>query len=340
MKLYALSTLFNGNEMIRALLDAGIALQGVIGLADGVAGDAVSGYEPPKALCRKAGIDFIPLSSYAMSAPEDRETIAQLDMDACLILGWQRLVPDWFLSACKIGAIGVHGSANGITGGRGRSPQNWALLLGKGAFHLSIFFADPGVDSGPVIDSKSIDLSPWDDIKTSHLKVGKATVDLIARNLENGHIEKRICTKQEGQVSYMPQRTPEDGEIDWCRSSHDLYNFIRALTLPYPGAFSFLGGQKLQIWKARPFADNVPVAPSLPGTILDHFNGDELLIATGNGTLYVDDYVFEGPPAALKPGAVLTSADFAAQMTGIAKRHRQKYPDMPLHPDFDRYLPQ
>jgi methionyl-tRNA formyltransferase len=339
MKIYALSTLFSGNEMIRQLLDKGVRIDGVIGLSPGLAGANVSGYESPIELCHRYDVKFIALDSYAMKEPADQLKLKILDIDVVLILGWQRLVPEWFIKLCKIGAIGVHGSAYGITSGRGRSPQNWALIFGKKEFHLSIFYADVGVDSGSVIDSQLIPLSEWDDIRTSHLKIGRTTVELIFRNLTSGRILAKDCARQEGSVRYLPQRKPEDGEIDWSRSSLDLYNFVRALTRPYPGAYSKFKGGILRIWRGRPFTDLL-IDPGhvLPGLIVDRFESGELLVSTGDGYFYIDDYEINVEGSCLMRGDILESCSFTSQMCLIANRHIVKFPEMPLADDLTKYI--
>lgn len=338
MKIYAISTLFSGNEMIRQLLKKGVKIDGVICLSNNLSGIDISGYESPVELCRQYDIELIQLDSYSLKMDVDKKNLENLDIDIALILGWQRLIPEWFLKICKIGAIGVHGSADGIVGGRGRSPQNWALILGKKEFHLAIFFADSGVDSGPIIDSQLILLSEWDDIRTSHLKIGRATVELIHKNLTNGEILRRSCIPQEGEVRYLAQRKPEDGEIDWSRSSLDLYNFVRGLTRPYPGAFSKFKMGILRIWRARPFTELFTNSNEiLPGLIVDKFGSGELLISTGNGYLYVDDYEFDIAVGDLMPGDLLESCSYGDQMSRIVKRHFTKFPDMPLAYDLAKH---
>lgn len=328
--IYAVSTMFNGNEMIRQLIARGVPVKGVIGLAGQVPAEGISGYESPEALCHAHGLEFIPMQSYNLMDAADKARLADTNIDVALILGWQRLVPQWFLERCSRGAIGVHGSADGITGGRGRSPQNWALILGKKEFHLSIFFADPGIDAGPVIDSQAIPLSPWDDIRSSHLKVGRATVEMLVRNFANGNILARKAVPQQGTVRYLPQRKPEDGALDWRRGTIEIDRFIRGLSRPYPGAFSAYDGGTLRIWKARPFPETLGLKPQTPGTVIDRFIEGELLIQTGDGLLFVEDYSFAENSAPLAAGTVLRSVDYAEQIAGIVARHYARYPDLPL----------
>lgn len=337
LSIYAVSTMFNGNEMIRQLLARGIPLRGVVGLGDGAKTSDISGYESAEPLCRAHQLEFLPMESYSLSSSADRDRLANTAMDVALILGWQRLVPAWFLKDCRIGAIGVHGSAEGITGGRGRSPQNWALILGKDEFHLSIFFADPGIDSGPVIDSQSIPLSNWDDIRTSHLKVGRATVDMLVRNFLNGNIGMRRSTPQSGEVRYLPQRKPEDGAIDWRRGTLEIDRFVRALTRPYPGAFSRYPGGTIQIWKARPFPETFADIPFAAGTVVDRFSEGEFLIHTGDGLLFVDDYSMVEGSVPLVRGMTLESAVYEEQTAAIVARHYARYPHLPLIEMLDQF---
>ena len=81
--------------------------------------------------------------------------------------------------------MGAHGSPLGITKGRGRSPQNWALILGLSTFYISIFKIDPGIDSGQIIETRSFTYSDFDDIKTSYYKVCLLTADMIINNLKS-----------------------------------------------------------------------------------------------------------------------------------------------------------
>ncbi len=333
MQIYIVSTMFNGNAMARQLLARGVKIAGMIGLAESVPREDIYGYESPKSWCDAQGIPFIPMRSYTMRNPEDCALLSSHTIDVALILGWQRLVPEWFLQQCRIGAIGVHGSSDGIAGGRGRSPQNWALMLGKEAFHLSIFFADPGVDSGPVIDSCAIPLTVHDDIYSSHLKIGRATVEMLVRNFENGAIQARRAAPQKGEVRYLPQRKPEDGEIDWHRSSHEVYNFVRALTRPYPGAFCKVEGAELRIWRARPFVEPF-ASPHQPGTILANYSNTSFLVASQDGALLVDDFECT---IALHEGMVLTSRSYDEHLAFIGQRHRSRYPDMKLIAELEKY---
>ncbi|MEM9064504.1 MAG: formyltransferase family protein [Planctomycetota bacterium] len=317
----------NGMDVVR-LARGRFAIEGIIGLAPRDKTDAISGLTDVGPYCRETGLRHITVETYNLSKESDKRALLDAEIDVLLVVGWQRLIPEWLIEHCAVAAIGVHGSAGGITGGRGRSPQNWALMLGCPSFEVSTFFVDPGVDSGDVLDSRQFDLAPDDDIRMSHLKVSAATVDMIEAGLASGAISERRGTPQPTEgIRYMPQRRPEDGAIDWRLSARDLVNFVRALTRPYPGAAC----GSLRVWRARALLGDFPGSH---GTVLAHLAGGELVVRAGEAAVLLDDWEAPKVPAI---GSALPCADAAEQMRGIIARHTEKHPELPISEDVLRY---
>ena len=230
-------------------------------------------------------------------------------------------------------AIGVHGSAAGITAGRGRSPQNWALIMGKTVFEVSLFFIDPDVDSGDILNTRSFPLTDHDDIRTSYFKMSRCTADMVVESWHGGDIAAGRAAPQSGKACYLPQRRPEDGAIDWHRSSRQIHDFVRALTWPYPGAFSRLEEATVTVWRGRPFETGGDEG-GRPGEVLAAGRDGALLLATGDGAYLADEWSVEAP-CSIETGVVLDSVSFAEQMAGIVDRHRAKHPDLPLAEDIE-----
>lgn len=111
--------------------------------------------------------------------------LTALPIDLLIVCGWQRLVPPWLIEHAPARVVGSHGSALGIAGGRGRSPQNWALIAGERQFQLSIFFIEPGIDSGPVIDTRTFSYDDLDDIVSSYLKLAIGTAEMLIGAFES-----------------------------------------------------------------------------------------------------------------------------------------------------------
>jgi methionyl-tRNA formyltransferase len=102
------------------------------------------------------------------------------------------------------------------------------------------------------------------------------------------------------QASYFGGRRPADGKIDWRQPATAVYNLMRAVTHPYPGAFTDLAGRKLFIWNGRPLA--APLAASEgPGRVTAVLSGEGLLVATGDGHFLITQAQWEDEPEFLGP---------------------------------------
>ena len=123
----------------------------------------------------------------------DKKKLISKEIDILVVAGWQRLIPDWLIDHVEIAVLGGHGSAEGITAGRGRSPQNWALIMGKEHFTISLFRIDSGVDTGPVLLERTFNYSDFDDIQTSYFKTSWLMSDMLVELLSSlGTVSLRL----------------------------------------------------------------------------------------------------------------------------------------------------
>jgi methionyl-tRNA formyltransferase len=256
----------------------------------------VAGYMDLREPMQKRGIPVYTAQSYSLKNEQDQAAILPLQLDMLLVMGWQRLVPEWFLNSLSVGAFGMHGSSKRLPYGRGRSPLNWSLIQNKTAFFTHLFRYDPGVDSGSVAGVQMFEINPFDTCLTLHHKNTISMIQLVLRllpDLLNG-TAKLEPQPSEG-ATYYPKRTPEDGGIEWRDSVGDIYNLIRAVTKPFAGAFSFLKNdekKKVTIWRAIPFDPYLFSEITEPGRLLHVFETGEFLVKTGAGSLLVQE--FEG----------------------------------------------
>lgn len=330
MKIFILNATKSGTDTIR-FISKELELSGVIGLSDRT-GKGIAGFCYNKDFTNSLNIPFYEVQSYSLSYPQDIDLLKALPIDLLIVTGWQRLIPEWLITHCKIGVIGLHGSPFGITKGRGRSPQNWAIILGETEFNLSIFFIDEGIDSGKIIDSKTFKISLFDDIKTSYKKSCLAFAELLLKNIKNEKIKNKDQLEiQNGEAEYFPQRKPEDGLIDWNRSEFEIFNFIKALTRPYPGAATLIEGKYLIIWEAIPFEYDFPDKNIyIAGEIVRVFSDESFIVKCYNGFLLALDYEFRKESTQIKKGKLLESANFHNQINRIMERHYKKYPNLQI----------
>lgn len=198
------------------------------------------------------------------------ETIKQTAPDVIIQCGWQRLICKEILEIPRFGAIGFHSSL--LPRYRGRAPVNWAIIMGEKETGITMFYMTPEADTGDIIAQKSFPILFSDDCRTVYEKSAQAGADLIKTYLpriEKGTVD--IIHNESGSYPHYPKRTPADGLIDFNRSSLDIYNFVRALTKPYPGAFYHAeDGRKIIVWKIEIVFDPSRLQP------------DDIILDTGD----------------------------------------------------------
>jgi methionyl-tRNA formyltransferase len=164
-----------------------------------------------------------------------------------------------------LGAMNLHGSL--LPKYRGRAPVNWVLVNGETETGVTLHFMTEKPDAGDIVGQAAVRIAFDDTALTLFGKMEEAASRLLAEllpRIANGEIPRRPNDLARG--SYFGGRRPEDGRIDWSRPAMEIYNLIRAVTRPYPGAFSELAGEKLTVWWAIPLPAEAGSAPH-PGTI-------------------------------------------------------------------------
>jgi methionyl-tRNA formyltransferase len=251
----------------------------------------VAGYYDLRPFLNAESIPFTVANKYSLKSGEDRQRILSLNMHLLLVIGWQRLIPEWWLEALPCGAFGMHGSSKPLPHGRGRSPMNWSLVTGRTVFYTHLFQYLPGVDDGPIAGVQTFDINLFDDCHTLHLKNTISMVQLCARLLPSildG--AAKLTSQPKVAASYWPKRSAEDGLIFWDDSTSQIYNLVRAVTHPFPGAFTYLDDSReaqVLIWRAIPFDTRLEWPGSVPGQVLEVFYDGSFVVRTGDSTMLV-----------------------------------------------------
>jgi len=236
-----------GRECLREILDFGGNVTAIFTFTDEIA-QKTSGAVSFEEISKTHGIPLHKVKN--TNTPEAIELFREINPDVIFVIGWTRLVCKEVLEIPRLGCIGMHASL--LPKYRGRAPVNWALINGEIETGNSVILLNEGVDTGKIIAQKAIKITLADTCQTLYHKVaaaGQAMLREILPQLEKGYLPK--TGQNEGEATVMPKRRPQDGMIDWQKNAMQLFNWVRALTHPYPGAFTFLRGRKLFIWEAR-----------------------------------------------------------------------------------------
>jgi methionyl-tRNA formyltransferase len=176
---------------------------------------------------------------------------------------YRRLLPGSLLRLASRGAFNMHGSL--LPKYRGRAPTNWAVLMGETETGASLHEMVARADAGAIVDQSVVPILPDDTAVDVFAKVTVAAEQVLWRSLPgliDGTAPRRPNDIARG--SYFGARRPEDGRIDWSRPARQVYDLIRAVAPPYPGAFVDIGPHRLVVAEARRLPDASP-APRRPG---------------------------------------------------------------------------
>jgi methionyl-tRNA formyltransferase len=175
--------------------------------------------------------------------------IAALNLDLILVLGWYYMIPKEIRKLARLGAWGIHASL--LPKYAGGAPLNWAIINGEKETGVTLFRMEDGVDDGDIIAQKSFPIYLEDTINEVYQRATSASKEILRDILQDIN-DITYIPQDKSKIEIYPQRKPEDGEIDLTKSAIEIYNFIRAQSNPYPGAFiRTFDGKKIIIEKAR-----------------------------------------------------------------------------------------
>jgi methionyl-tRNA formyltransferase len=163
---------------------------------------------------------------------------------------FRSMLPSSILESAPLGAFNMHGSL--LPRFRGRAPTNWAVLKGATETGATLHRMVARPDAGTIVDQCAVPILPDDTARQVFDKVCVAAEVVLWRSLPaiaGGCAPEHANDLSQG--SYFGGRKPEDGRIDWTRSAAEVYNLIRAVAPPYPGAFTDCAGRRLVVAEAR-----------------------------------------------------------------------------------------
>ena len=275
-----------GRDCLAAAAAAGADVVGVVTLPGPVDPDRPehSGQCSFDEIAAAVGASLIETAD--VNAAETVSAVAALEPELLFVVGWSQLLRDPILALAPRGAYGMHPTL--LPRHRGRAPIPWAILSGLATTGVTLFeIPDPRADSGAIVGQVEVAIAPDETATTLFERVAAAHLELI-RTLVPSILDGTAprLPQDDRRASAWPRRTPADGIIDWHTRAPYLYDWVRAQTRPYPGAFTFLGDAKLVVWSARP-VDGAFAA--VPGTVVEQRPEGPVVACGGGGALLLDE---------------------------------------------------
>lgn len=253
-----------GLPALEGLLAGGTPLAAVLTVEPGLAGrrGAIPAYA---ALCERYRVPLLHISD--LNEPRAHHILARIQPDLLFVIGWHRTLRPATLRLARVGAIGAH--AGLLPQVRGSAPINWALIRGDREAGATLYWLSEKPFAGDIIDQTVIPITPYDTAATLYAQVARANRDMLLRVLPRLLAGERPGVPQSptAEPTLLPRRRAADGRVPWGRSNREVYDFIRALTRPYPGAFGSIDGRTWRIWHAALLPAGCAGGP-LPGEVL------------------------------------------------------------------------
>jgi len=261
---------------IRALLAQGFDIQAVFTHED----------DPNENTWFESVAELAAANNNPVYAPDDInhplwvERIRKMEPDIIFSFYYRDMVGKKILEIPPAGCLNLHGSL--LPRYRGRCPVNWVLIHGEKETGVTLHYMTPRPDDGDIVGQKQVPIDDNDTALSLHKKLATAAGDLLDDLLPKirENRAKRI-PQEKSSASYFGGRKPDDGEIEWRQDAASVRNLVRAVTRPYPGAFSYLGNRKCIFWQVSSAETS---RDATPGTML---STNPLTVACGDGAVEV-----------------------------------------------------
>jgi UDP-4-amino-4-deoxy-L-arabinose formyltransferase/UDP-glucuronic acid dehydrogenase (UDP-4-keto-hexauronic acid decarboxylating) len=262
-------------------------------------------------------------------APEDInhpmwiDRIRSLEPDVLFSFYYRKMVKKPILDIPKAGCLNLHGSL--LPAYRGRCPVNWVLVNGETETGVTLHYMTPRPDDGDIVAQAKVAIEESDTALTLHQKSAEAAatmLDEILPKLADGSAPRE--PQDDSKASYYGGRGPSDGEIDWTKSADAVRNLVRAVTRPYPGAFSYLGDKRCTFWQVS--VTSCERKDVKPGTVIGL---DPLQIVCGEDAITVeyaqqDEGIYTSGAQLAQDMSLVENMAFGPKASAIIRSARKK----------------
>ena len=247
-----------------------------------------------------------------VNEPDFAAKVAELEPELCVSMSYDQILRKPLLDVPRRGFVNFH--AGKLPYYRGRNVINWAIINNESSIGLTAHYVDEGIDTGDIIVQHTLPIG-WKDSYGDVLElVTNCFPDLIA---ETVRMIERGCAPRQPQAhlsgTYFSARREGDEWIDWSDTSLNVYNKIRAISHPAPGARTLLHGRVLTVWNAC-YDPSWPRYIATPGEVVGRAPGGGSTVKTGDSTVLIKSVQLDGEDEQVAKFSIGTR--FGADMVG------------------------
>ncbi|MBQ9065041.1 MAG: methionyl-tRNA formyltransferase [Blautia sp.] len=274
---------------LEALIEEGYQVTGVVTQPDRPKGRGKAVIETP--VKQTAAAHDIPVWQPAkVRDPEFVEFISAQKPDMIIVAAFGQIIPKSMLDIPPFGCLNIHGSL--LPAYRGASPIQQAVLSGDSESGITIMRMNEGLDTGDIISQRVVPIAPDETGGSLFDKLKTEGAGLLIETLPSVFDGTAVYIQQpeESPTPYAAMLKKQSGLLDFAKSASELERVVRAMD-PWPGAYTFLNGKTLKIWKTEALADDIPGKEN--GTIIK--TGPEgIFVKCGSGVLRISELQLEG----------------------------------------------
>jgi methionyl-tRNA formyltransferase len=227
--------------------------------------------------------------------------VDDLRPDCVVVSSYDRILPAALLARCPF--VNVHYAP--LPEYRGRATVNWAILNRRADTAMTVHVLVPELDAGPILFQQRLPIGRHDTVTDLYARLNELQRMHLAAAVERHLVGDPGTPQDDGAASYGCTRVPADGDIDWSAPTEDVYALVRALTEPFPGAFTHLEGRRLVIWRATPLEAPRRWVGRIPGRVVGRSaEAGWVDVLTGDGVLRLETVQLEGRPREAPTGVI------------------------------------
>jgi methionyl-tRNA formyltransferase len=281
--------------VLDALMHAPVSVVGVVA-ADRAAADRADAGLEIRRLVSGRDVPVLPCDDPGSSAAT--RWMQELGPDLVVCAGWTDPLPTPVLALAPRGVAVLHPGL--APRQRPHSAVSWAILRGESTTGCSLLVLEARPSHGDLVDQRKVAITTDDTWSTLEEKLARAAAELLLAHLP-GLLDGTAPRRPQApfrRSAVLPERTPDMGITSFDRATSEVHDWIRAQTRPGTGAFAFLRGRRVVLWRAEPMSGHQTHAP--PGTVLGVDEGG-VVVTTRTGAVRLLEV--QGPGSAAEPAA-------------------------------------